>query len=355
VQQGLIGQMLGKNPWIRQTVGVHKPLIRAIEAVLRQPGLSFGKCMILCGGPDWPTSVLAGILRISLVQCEIGTCPIILNVVPLALTGSFYLKRDESDTWLRAGNLMFTMTVITSVAFWAGAGWAIQNEFDRNHEALTQPKEEFVELDWLDYRAEFIRKRCVVSWADVPLAVRVPFVIGALGLILVAQLFFWRFSILFGDFKVTDDIAELEWFGVDGLISPMGVAGVGASLVSTLGLVVFSVWNARRRREPAAAAAKELVQMEATWKEQQIEIARKAAAADPNAARNAQMAEKAQEWIRKATAELDCDSDIHTVAENPKLAESKEGGSKANLSSKLCDCFPLNPGPLAPAPSRATE
>ena len=30
---------------------------------------------ILCGGPDWPTSVLAGILRLSLVECEIGTLP----------------------------------------------------------------------------------------------------------------------------------------------------------------------------------------------------------------------------------------------------------------------------------------
>lgn len=59
--------------------------MRAIEQVLRRPGMSFGKCMILCGGPagclrrllclsaeDWPTSVLAGILRLSLVQCTIG-------------------------------------------------------------------------------------------------------------------------------------------------------------------------------------------------------------------------------------------------------------------------------------------
>ena len=43
-----------------------------IDLFRARPGMSFGKCMILCGGPDWPTSVLAGILRLSLVQCTIG-------------------------------------------------------------------------------------------------------------------------------------------------------------------------------------------------------------------------------------------------------------------------------------------
>eukprot|EP00913_Durusdinium_trenchii_P028875 g27073.t1 len=111
-QQKVIGELLGNRQSIRHACGVHRPFMRAIEQVLRRPGMSFGKCMILCGGPDWPTSVLAGILRLSLVQCTIGTLPVILSLIPLALTGSFYLRRDESEAG--AGHLSSSTDAVES-------------------------------------------------------------------------------------------------------------------------------------------------------------------------------------------------------------------------------------------------
>jgi hypothetical protein len=56
-------------------VGIHTPFIQGIKVLLDKPGLSMPKVFILCGGPDWPTSVLAGILKLSLMQCLIGTLP----------------------------------------------------------------------------------------------------------------------------------------------------------------------------------------------------------------------------------------------------------------------------------------
>ena len=50
------------------------------------------KVSILCGGPDWPTSVLTGILRLSLIQMQIGTLPIIGLVAPCVFAGAFQLK-----------------------------------------------------------------------------------------------------------------------------------------------------------------------------------------------------------------------------------------------------------------------
>ncbi|CAE8688484.1 unnamed protein product, partial [Polarella glacialis] len=97
MQQKLIGGLLGRNLKIRCQVGVNKPFIRAIEAVLRRPGLSMGKVAILCGGPDWPTSVLAGVLKLSLFECELGTMPIIVFITPCSLSGSYYLKSSESE------------------------------------------------------------------------------------------------------------------------------------------------------------------------------------------------------------------------------------------------------------------
>ena len=63
-----IGELLGKKVSIKYMVGVHKVSIRAIEMILKRPGLNKAKVAILIGGPDWPTSVLTGILGLSLPQ-----------------------------------------------------------------------------------------------------------------------------------------------------------------------------------------------------------------------------------------------------------------------------------------------
>eukprot|EP00411_Alexandrium_monilatum_P089422 CAMPEP_0175747828 /NCGR_PEP_ID=MMETSP0097-20121207/59304_1 /TAXON_ID=311494 /ORGANISM="Alexandrium monilatum, Strain CCMP3105" /LENGTH=608 /DNA_ID=CAMNT_0017056301 /DNA_START=1 /DNA_END=1825 /DNA_ORIENTATION=- len=278
VQQKLFGEMLGNVQSVRRAVGVHKPFIRAIEMVLRRPGLSFGKCMILCGGPDWPTSVLAGILRISLRQCLLGTVPIILNVVPLTLTGSFYLKRDVSQVWIRAGNLMFSVVALVSVVFWVGMGWAIQDVFEREHENLTRAKEEYIDLEWLDHRASLMTAKCAVVWSDLfALFVKAPYFSGAACLVLVGVAFFWRSALCFGSFKVTDDMEALVWFGSDGLIRSPGAVGLALAAVGYMGLVTFKMWAWQRSRFLRAVAEREVDSLEVEWKAQRLEAARTAA------------------------------------------------------------------------------
>jgi len=273
VQQKLIGERLGNSLWVRQTCRVHKPFMRAIEAVLRRPGLSFGKVMILCGGPDWPTSVLAGILKLSLAQCLLGTCPVLASVIPLALTGSFYLRRQESEVWVRSGNLMFSLTALVSIVFWAGSAWAIQDEFDRNYVALTAPLIEHVDLEWLDYRAAHIASLCQVVWTDLPVFVKIPFVLGAFCVMILAHLFFWRGSVCFGTFALTDDIYALRWLGKDGLVRPLGLLGLEATAVCFLGLLVFLCWRKCRNRERIRTGAREMDAKEASWKRQRTEQA----------------------------------------------------------------------------------
>lgn len=277
VQQKLIGECLGSRQWVRETCGVHKPFIRAVEAVLRRPGLSFGKCMILCGGPDWPTSVLAGILRLSLWQCLLGTLPIIFSVVPLALTGSFLVKRNDGQLWERGGQVMALMTALVSVVFWAGAAWAIQDEFERNHKELVRPKAEYLELDWQDYRREWIRKKCNVALDEVPRWIRGLYFGGAFALILVCQIFLWRSSKLFGEFSVTEDVSDFKWFGHGGLILFWGLIGLIIAALSYTGFVAYAVWLRRRNRELVASAAAELVGQEAHWKANRLREASEAA------------------------------------------------------------------------------
>ncbi|CAK8994297.1 unnamed protein product [Durusdinium trenchii] len=278
IQQKVIGELLGNRQSIRHACGVHRPFMRAIEQVLRRPGMSFGKCMILCGGPDWPTSVLAGILRLSLVQCTIGTLPVILSLIPLALTGSFYLRRDESEVWARAGNLMFSLTALVSVTFWTGMGWAIQDTFDKYNEQLTAPKVEFVELDWLDHCEDRIRDKCQLRFKDLPAWVSFFHFTGAFLMVAVAQFFFWRADSCFGKFKVTDDIAELHWWPWTGdpgsaMIKMPGLAGVILVAVAFVFLMVSRLWRSRHNAKATKLMRAELALEEEAWKARRREEA----------------------------------------------------------------------------------
>jgi len=91
-QQKGIGQGLGKSIAVQMAVGVHKPTIRAIEKILKRPGMSIEKVCILCGGPDWPTSVLTGILGLSCPQMLLGTMPMFFLIIPCVLCGGAFTE-----------------------------------------------------------------------------------------------------------------------------------------------------------------------------------------------------------------------------------------------------------------------
>eukprot|EP01047_Picozoa_sp_COSAG01_P047440 COSAG01_NODE_4531_length_4948_cov_5.839905_9_plen_106_part_00 len=60
LEQVAIGMNLGKLLAVRKLVQVNSIEIKAIKVILDTKGLNLKKVAILCGGPDWPTSVLTG-------------------------------------------------------------------------------------------------------------------------------------------------------------------------------------------------------------------------------------------------------------------------------------------------------
>mmetsp|Transcript_1128 Transcript_1128/g.1704 ORF Transcript_1128/g.1704 Transcript_1128/m.1704 type:complete len:822 (+) Transcript_1128:37-2502(+) len=89
LQQKMIGGLLQSSAGIRQMVGINTPLIRAFKLILAEKGISAAKVSILCGGPDWPTSVLCGIMDLSLWPVLFGTIPVLMLIIPTVLAGSF--------------------------------------------------------------------------------------------------------------------------------------------------------------------------------------------------------------------------------------------------------------------------
>merc|ERR1712007_292946 len=109
-------------------------------------------------------------MGISVLQCEIGTTPIIGFVAPFALTGSFYLRTGEEfgDVWNNSASLMFIASGVVSLILWGISGWALQSELEYHYDDLTRPLPQNADLEWLDYLHEEITKRAAIHWKDVP-------------------------------------------------------------------------------------------------------------------------------------------------------------------------------------------
>jgi hypothetical protein len=54
-----------------------------------EKGFTAAKIGLLCGGPDWPTSVFCGILKLDLFPILLGTIPVIIIIIFMVLTGAF--------------------------------------------------------------------------------------------------------------------------------------------------------------------------------------------------------------------------------------------------------------------------
>ncbi|GMI02205.1 hypothetical protein TrVE_jg7881, partial [Triparma verrucosa] len=138
VQQKCIGTPLKRNIAVRQAVGINTDLIRTIKLVLSKKGFSTVKVATLVGGPDWPTSVLCGILDLPLFPILIGTLPVIIIIVPTVLSGSFvYLAEDY--TWAgTASAISMSVTGLIIMGAPAIMLYHVEKAMEEEKEALQQ-------------------------------------------------------------------------------------------------------------------------------------------------------------------------------------------------------------------------
>ena len=116
MQQKLIGECCGaKSVGVRAAVAINSELMRTIRYILEQRGISIAKVCIMCGGPDWPTSVLCGILGLNVFQMLLGLSPVFLLTVPTSLAGAFQLKTSEGQMWESAATIMLMVASLTQL------------------------------------------------------------------------------------------------------------------------------------------------------------------------------------------------------------------------------------------------
>lgn len=86
----LIGRVLGGSTRVQSLTQVDSVMMKAIEQILKE-GRLVSKVAIVCGGPDWPTIALAGILKVSPLMLVAASLPIIIVTAPCTLCGSLFV------------------------------------------------------------------------------------------------------------------------------------------------------------------------------------------------------------------------------------------------------------------------
>jgi len=234
--QYMIGYTLGWSLKVQQLVGVDKVQIKAIEMILKTQGLNLPKVAVLLGGPDWPTSVLCGILRVNIPQMLMGTLPIVLLCSPSVLYGAFLVTpiEDENDTegralWETLSGMMLMGSAGSQLLAMCLALYFLQDRAFKHYEELAQPRPEHAKIIALTeseaaYRASYDQ---VTDWKRLPMALKIMIQVSIGCMIMQGFLLTLLGSQCFRPFGVNNRISDsYEDDGLDkdvmSFILPMG-------------------------------------------------------------------------------------------------------------------------------------
>jgi hypothetical protein len=259
LQQKAIGATLRRSVRVRSLCMLNSPLMRALKLLMTEKGVCRrGKVATLVGGPDWPTSVMMGLLGMELAPMLIGTMPVILLVAPASLTGTFLTM--GTTPYPALANIALTAVAVTQVgAFLAMMVYVERAGHDHRDALETMPYDlEVLELDRaeLEYAALYAELSAWQS-SNLPFVMRLLLVIGAiLGTAACwgATLFnddCFRDFVLYIPFEI--QLRDSLGGSVSNIVRTPGYAVLGAWLLSFICREIFKCWASRLTRARYAA------------------------------------------------------------------------------------------------------
>ncbi|KAL3929345.1 MAG: hypothetical protein SGBAC_012252 [Bacillariaceae sp.] len=258
LQQKLIGEQLSNFVAVRQVVGINSSVIRAMKLILQEPGFSIPKVAILIGGPDWPTSVLCGLMRLQLLPILIGTIPVIFLIFPTLLTGTFtYMASltldDGTPEFPYAGVLATVFAAITAVVQFGSmvvAAYYLEQTANAREEELAQiPIDEEVK-ERGEKQAAF--NKCykeVTKWEIVPFFPKMILRLAVVTMIVSCYLVQLFAKSCFAEYELTytiDNNLDGDWTN---LLLPLGRVASLLFLVSCMlqyGYIKWAEYEARK-------------------------------------------------------------------------------------------------------------
>jgi len=258
MQQKLIGEQLSNSVKIRKMVAINTPMVRAIRVVLSDKGYTLAKVAVLVGGPDWPTSVMAGVMKLDLLPNLIGTLPIVVLIIPTVLTGTLYFLQTEVN---EDGELQFPWASTLYVIMFAitGAGQLVSTvvagiELEK---AMTSRKEEIdrfpidEEVKALEDSEIYYNKNYahVTKWKRVPPLQKLILRSAVVLMVLSCYIVTLGKPYSFAKFEMTDTIEEALDGNWRNFILPLGWWALSFLFASLLLFTGFRVWADRATKQ----------------------------------------------------------------------------------------------------------
>ena len=258
LQQKMIGGLLKGSVGVRKLVGINSNLIRAMKLLLLKPGLGVAKVSILCGGPDWPTSVLCGIMDLPLIPILVGTLPVMLLVVPTVLAGSFtYMKgmfnEEENEgviTMVPQYKWAGTAAAISAAVAAGGlfssmilAAYYVEDTLTNNAEEVQAlPIDEEVKV--LEDNETMIEQKFneVTRWDVVPGVSKTILILSVISMIAACYTVQIFGDQAFKSYQLTDTIKTRLNGDWKNIIEPLGLVSMVLFVFSIFLLQIFMYW-----------------------------------------------------------------------------------------------------------------
>ena len=250
LQQKIIGGLLKGNVGIRQMVGVNTPLIRSFKLILSERGFSMAKISILCGGPDWPTSVLCGVIDLPLWPILVGTLPVIIVIIPTVLAGSFTfmagLKLNDEPEFIwaeTAAMISLAFSAIALFVFMLVAAYHVELTIrERGDEIDEIPMDDEVKvLDDEQVLSNQVYKE-VTEWKLVPKWASFLLLCSLICMVMCCYMVQLLQEDAFAPYELTFTIEKHLQGHWTNLVKPLGRVALLLFVASIIGFSIFLCW-----------------------------------------------------------------------------------------------------------------
>jgi len=248
-QQKGIGELCGKFVAVRSAVSINSMLMRAIKHILSGP-VDLASVCILCGGPDWPTSVTTGILGLSLCQMLRGSLPVFFVILPTCMAGALQLRAAEGGSWAAMAAMMLTCCGVLQSGAGLGAMHFIEETIAKHEQELkAMPNDEAVlKLDQIS-EAAAKERASETQWKKVPALHKLSLVLGSL-LMSCSIYIVYLFPLeCFEKFEVTSSIERDLGGDMWSIVKPKGWDALYLCFTAMLLMWFNGRWVGRQMRE----------------------------------------------------------------------------------------------------------
>lgn len=264
-----LGSFLGRSVRVQGALGIQRSWVRAVRGILTGKGITLDKVFIICGGPDWPTAVLAGVFQLPLCNTLLCLLPSTAVILPCVFAGALF----GEASWSTASRLLIAVMTLLQGLLLFRACYAVLHRMQDHSEELRfhrQPSMEAL-FEHVQQQLEITKLTSLCSeWDALSLPCKLLLSTATLAEMSCCWILFFLSALCFRDFDILSDLrAPLHDGGLDGkpwnMVTPFGACTLGLSVVGTLLMAAYYAsmhWNlqqvlssASRLREWQSAVA----------------------------------------------------------------------------------------------------